>query len=419
MRSSLKGFFGALIVMACLCSSNAQSARQIKFMKLLSADTGWVATDNKLFWTTDGGRNWKDITPKIKADREIASAFFLDPSHGWVLFAHQGKENPATGIAETFFELAVTTDVGETWIVKQLEVPDPDPSRGLSEETWLDFVDAAHGWVGIRVNGNTAMNGGVLQATDDGGATWKSLGVPGAGPIRYITPTDGWLDDAEENAETAPGLFVTRNGGKDWMEVTVKTPPEFGAKIYPTYRLPEFSDKDSGSLLVTFAEPNDESPKLALFLTKDGGDTWILRGSANQGLSDWQTAYGQGYWIALGCPGRVAVCSRNGGGIRQVSFVNGTRGWALLSGGVLAATTDGGATWNSITPPRVLAARPLHGKAVQNLSPRQKTLQPYIAAGRVAHPLSKECSSCMGCGCPVLAFCARAGLFAAYVTDDL
>src|SRR5579863_1508506 len=90
---------------------------------------------------------------------------------------------------------------GQTWFVKQLEIPNLDASRGLSAETWLDFVDAAHGWVLVRVNGNTAMSGGVMRATDDGGTTWKTLGVPAAGPIRFITAADGWLDGGA-NADT-------------------------------------------------------------------------------------------------------------------------------------------------------------------------------------------------------------------------
>jgi photosystem II stability/assembly factor-like uncharacterized protein len=377
-------FLSVLALLLC-AGSAAQQAGPVESMKLLTPDSGWAATNKKLFWTADGGARWKDITPKTKPDRTITSVFVLDLSHGWVVLAREGKENKQTGISETLFELASTGDAGDSWSVVQLEVPDPDPSRGLSGEAWLDFVDAMHGWALVRLNGNPAMGGGVLRVTDDGGATWKTAGVPAAGPIRFITPEDGWLDGGA-NGETGPGLFVTRDGGKDWAPITIKAPSRFGSKVYPKYRLPDFAD-DSGLMLVTFSEPNDESPKLALFTTRDRGHTWVLRGSAEEGDPTWRTAYAGGEWLVVGCPthefamlrsagegvskskatkaASEVVCNRTGGGLRQVSFVDGARGWALLLGGYLVATSDGGKTWSKITPSGTAIVPPLGGKSVE------------------------------------------------------
>jgi hypothetical protein len=125
----------SLLLTLCLFhDTQAQQAGRIESMKLLTSNTGWAATNKKLFWTTDGGSQWKDITPKTGPDRTIAFTFFTGPSQGWVLLTHAGKEDRRTGIAESLFELAATADAGETWSVKQLEVPDPEPSRGLSEQ---------------------------------------------------------------------------------------------------------------------------------------------------------------------------------------------------------------------------------------------------------------------------------------------
>jgi hypothetical protein len=46
-------------------ATQAGQAGRIESMKLLTPDVGWAATNKKLFWTTDGGAQWKDITPKI------------------------------------------------------------------------------------------------------------------------------------------------------------------------------------------------------------------------------------------------------------------------------------------------------------------------------------------------------------------
>ena len=229
------------------------------------------------------------------------------------------------------------------------------------------------------------MNGGILDVTADGGATWKTLGVPAAGPFRFITPTDGWLDGGA-NAEAGPGVYVTRDGGKDWDPITIKAPTEFGARIYPDYRLPDFANRDSGSMLVTFSKPNDESPRLVLFRTGDSGRSWTLRGSAEEGGTSWQPTYAGNEWVALGCPSReftalhVAgevgsqskspktaseiVCGWPGGGFRQISFADDIRGWALLFGGEVVATSDAGQTWKRITPPGTAVARAVRAKSV-------------------------------------------------------
>jgi len=38
-------------------------AQQIQSMKLLTPQVGWAQSGQHLYWTTDGGSHWKDITP--------------------------------------------------------------------------------------------------------------------------------------------------------------------------------------------------------------------------------------------------------------------------------------------------------------------------------------------------------------------
>lgn len=77
----------SLLLTLCVCSATqAQQAGRIESMKLLTADAGWATTRNKLFWTTDGGASWRDITPKLNHKRQmVSSVFFLDQSTGWAL----------------------------------------------------------------------------------------------------------------------------------------------------------------------------------------------------------------------------------------------------------------------------------------------------------------------------------------------
>jgi hypothetical protein len=61
---------------------------RVDSMKLLRADVGWATIDSvsfpggrtgRLFWTSDAGANWKDITPPAQPGARIESVFFLDP----------------------------------------------------------------------------------------------------------------------------------------------------------------------------------------------------------------------------------------------------------------------------------------------------------------------------------------------------
>ncbi len=351
---------------------SAQTGGRIESMKLLTPEVGWAATNQELFWTSDGGAQWKDITPRGKSNEGIASVFFVDASAGWVLLARAGHENSRTNVRETFFELASTANSGQSWTVKPLDFPDPEPSRGLSGDAWVDFVDAQHGWVLVRMNSNTSLSMGVLRSTEDGGKTWKSLGVPAAGPIRFVTQKDGWMEGGPTE-EVTHGIYVTRDGGSSWALVSMKAPKEVLPKSYPEYQLPQFVDKDTGFLLVTFSEPNDESPKLALFTTRDGGRTWTFGSVLEEaGPTSWYAAVAGRNWLAAGCPkgtpaivhatgGSMSVaaplpgkagpiCTGPAGVVSGFSFVGDNRGWLLLFSGKLLSTSDGGATWDDTTP---------------------------------------------------------------------
>ena len=109
MRAVSKSYillFALFALHLSLCSSSmAQLVGRIESMKLLTPEVGWAATKHTLFWTGDAGAHWKEITPNTKRGYMITSVFFLDVSHGWVLLAHGGAEDPKTGIADTLFDL--------------------------------------------------------------------------------------------------------------------------------------------------------------------------------------------------------------------------------------------------------------------------------------------------------------------------
>jgi hypothetical protein len=128
---ALRGSSSLRLLLDRRCFGNTASGPPER-MGLVAAGSGWIVqnqsvganSDDRLFWTGDDGNNWKDITPSDAASRQIAAAFFLDASHGWVLFAvkhepkSQGPDNSITDIAG--FDVASTTDGGASWTIKRL-----------------------------------------------------------------------------------------------------------------------------------------------------------------------------------------------------------------------------------------------------------------------------------------------------------
>ena len=96
-------------------------------MKLLAPGTGWAKRAGRLYWTTDNGANWRDITPPRTGAAD--SIFFLDSSAGW---AANGNCDPCS--TELQINLNSTTDGGATWsrVTGSMPVKDSGPAPGVA-----------------------------------------------------------------------------------------------------------------------------------------------------------------------------------------------------------------------------------------------------------------------------------------------
>src|ERR1041385_1447545 len=81
-----------LAMVALIVPLLVPAGAQAQEMKLLTPSTGWVSRFNHLYWTTDSGANWADITPVppgiVRAGVSIPSVYFLNPQEGWVVVSH-------------------------------------------------------------------------------------------------------------------------------------------------------------------------------------------------------------------------------------------------------------------------------------------------------------------------------------------
>ena len=183
-------------------------------MKLVAPNVGWAETERfgrSLFWTTDGGAHWRDITPNPFANSEaqklekftlpygveqasIADVFFLDTHRGWVLFCcsyprstkRPDQESAQPDEQSPHYDLAMTTDSGASWSIANVTLPDEVESnlRGDALGGTIAFADSLHGWMNLTECGGHTCSG-TLLTTSDGGRTWRAAHE---GPPAVPTP---------------------------------------------------------------------------------------------------------------------------------------------------------------------------------------------------------------------------------------
>ena len=385
MRVVCKGhiLFPVLTLFLCIGSA-AQQVGLIESMKLLTPDTGWAATNKKLFWTTNGGVQWKEITPKLNHKRQmLSSIFFLDSSSGWVLLSCGDDRDPIAD--DVCFEFASTTDAGENWSIVLSKIIDPvsrsviEDGQGFSNTAYLDFADSQHGWAILQRSLPVGRSSGQMLRTVDGGRTWTQLAkdaLPVAGNFHFVDAQDGWMAGGPDH-----DLYVTHDAGDLWQQVSLPKPASVGPDTGADYGLPVFESERRGFLSIRYAVGPLMGPDLStlvLFATDDAGRTWkqdrILTRIPHIYSSDMvdsvliaahseqkkEQENGGRYLTAktnlslytldrVGSTASSTAEVSSQGATTQLSFVGQNQGWANLSDG-LFATHDAGKTWVDITP---------------------------------------------------------------------
>jgi photosystem II stability/assembly factor-like uncharacterized protein len=374
-------------------------------MKLLAPGIGWAQRSSDelhktIYWTTDNGAHWRNITPPLTDKSNLAALFFLDTHRGWAVLEQRAilEQFEEEGKWPTNLRLVVATtnSAGATWSKTPLTL---FLANYFSKEELMElndievskiaFADPLHGWLLFSMPHFPHGNAGLLLVTSDGGRTWKKADnypAPNSADMMLLTRTEGWIFGAINPTEPPNSLFVTRDGAKSWQELSmhdtnVQQWPAMSQTIEgaycDVYGLPMFSDRAHGFLQTDCSAElpdNNSTHTTVLLATNDGGRTWKqnreLRnflGSCNTSTvvdSIWLAPVKRNDHIALlhvevganvdagednGSESRYSLCWST-----KLSFISPAQGWMLtdaMDKPTLQSTTDGGRTWKTISPP--------------------------------------------------------------------
>jgi photosystem II stability/assembly factor-like uncharacterized protein len=330
-------------------------------LHMIDLTTGWALSEHAVLRTTDGGLQWKNVTPPNTQLTYESIAEFLTASLAWVATPQ------ANG---TTAQVLRTTDGGQTW------------QQSTVQATFLrqiNFIDSQHGWIlsGWGATGGAAEAVSVFR-TSDGGKTWSNVATafpastdippPGHLPfggqksgIHFLNMSTGWITGTVVVNDLA-WLYVSQDGGSTWYQQSLSLPPGV-----PSAQLslisPTFFSATNGILPVIFSDGvTGRGIATDIYMTHDGGTTWknttpltavfgtidfvdMQHGWATDGTVLYHTSDGGQLWAKLS-PGA------NFKQITYLSFVSSTTGWAIgrqsNTSSFLLKTTDGGNTWTLI-----------------------------------------------------------------------
>jgi photosystem II stability/assembly factor-like uncharacterized protein len=340
-----------------------------KGLFMATSQVGWAipgqsTAHGPLLRTLDGGKSWKQVT----LPRELSGRYFnvsvLDQDMAFLL----PMTNQA-GFSLSYFYR--TVDGGGTW--QRCTWPTtPDISRdGQGTFDWT-FLDHTHGWVSVMrsLNGGTQsrmpplVRDETLFRTDDGGLTWQQvahLPLKYAGvDLTFTNAQTGWLitavDDPRHPDLSDPNsfpaaLYVSHDGGHTWKQQHLPIPPQ-GSTMLSSLQGLTFFTENMGYFFARFGSSGD-SEKVYLYMTRDGGNSWQISGTAlpTYGLTvvDATHSYDGTFLFTLSNGQWVKTSSAPpGGDTATVEFLSSQAGIALVNNTDVYRTSNGGKTWKKI-----------------------------------------------------------------------
>lgn len=175
-----------------LVEPSVTSSPSIEDSGWLSADQGWLVSQARLYWTSDRGKSWVDISPA-----PVDLAYFMPSGQAWAL------SNSGEGHSTIYYSL----DRGVSWEKNELSLP-LDDSRPIQ----LQFSSPTSGWLVLQKATSLPFDLATLLKTSNAGLTWQTVDLPIVGKITFIDQSEGWLINIKGDQ-----VFQTTDGGLTWQ----------------------------------------------------------------------------------------------------------------------------------------------------------------------------------------------------------
>jgi photosystem II stability/assembly factor-like uncharacterized protein len=271
--------------------------------------------------------------PPLEIKNELLGAndlYFTDVDHGWVV----GRMGTAI----------LTDDGGDTWTPIKIDELD---MKGVY------FSDTQNGWVVGRL--------GKFYSSSDGGHTWERqvfTGYPQMDDlfeVRFVNDTEGFILGYH-------GVFVTEDGGSDWVNNWLPIVEYRGAW--------SMSIVDADCAYMMGSQWTESDPEL-IYVTEDGGLTWaavpgsnasILRGIVTIEFNDRQTGWAGGAAVMKTVDGGRTWATQIDPATVREFFIHNAMTVVGVGKSSILRTTDGGVTWTDVAPvdERIVDLRTVH-----------------------------------------------------------
>ena len=191
---------------------------RIAGMRFASANRGWVALNPtggsgpvEVRETSDGGLTWKTVLQSVTGEAMALDAATINTA--WLL-THDGAYCSSSSCSR--YALFRTDNGGATW----LTLGNPkDFAKNCSEGQLAGplFASVSRGWLGLNHGAGGAMVGGGILQSEDGGWTWRcATSPPMVTLVSAADPQRAWAAGEDKPGEST-SLYSTEDGGKTWQ----------------------------------------------------------------------------------------------------------------------------------------------------------------------------------------------------------